>query len=183
MNYRQLASAAALCSASLFAQAETFTLTSPDIEHGEPMSKVFEYQGFGCSGDNLSPALQWENPPEGTNFYAIFAYDPDAPTGSGWWHWQVINIPASTTHIVRGAGSIDSEKLPQKARQIRNDYGEHAFGGACPPVGHGPHRYQFTVYALPQALDLPKGASAALTGYMVNANALASSTLETTYER
>lgn len=183
MKFKHIVSAAALAAASLYAQADDFTLASPDIKQGETMSKTFEYQGFGCNGDNLSPALRWENAPEGTESFAVFAYDPDAPTGSGWWHWQVINIPANTTELSRGAGSASGDLLPEGARQMRNDYGEHAFGGACPPEGHGPHRYRFTVYALPQVLDIPADASAALTGFMVNANALASSTIEATYQR
>lgn len=183
MPFKQRLALAVLCLAPALSLADSFTLSSADIQEGEAMASTFEYQGFGCNGDNLSPALSWEHAPEGTKTFAIFAYDPDAPTGSGWWHWQVINIPATTTQLPRGAGSADGESLPTGARHIRNDYGEYAFGGACPPVGHGVHRYQFTVYALPQALDIPEDASAALTGYMVKANALASSSIEALYQR
>lgn len=165
------------------ALAESFTLTSSDIKSGQYMAKAHEYTGFGCTGDNLSPQLSWHGAPEGTRAYAVFAYDPDAPTGSGWWHWQVVNLPASTTSLPTGAGSNAKNNLPVGATQIENDYGEPAFGGACPPVGDGAHRYRFTVFALSKKLELPTGASGALTGYMVNAHSLASASIETLYKR
>lgn len=167
----------AFCSAS--AMAATFTLTSQDIAEGHKMHRSFEYAGFGCQGDNLSPQLSWQNVPEGTKSFAITAYDPDAPTGSGWWHWSVINLPASLASLPRGA---DMTKLG--AREIRNDYGQHAFGGACPPKGHGMHRYQFTVWALPEEkLALDENSSAALVGFMLNSMALGKATLTATYVR
>ena len=159
------------------------TITSTDISHGSFMSKKHEFAGFGCSGDNLSPQLSWSNAPEGTKAFAIFAYDPDAPTGSGWWHWQVINIPADVTSIDTGAGVLNSKTLPKGARQISNDYGSADFGGACPPPGHGAHRYNFTVFALSTTLELPENPSSALTGFMVNANSLGSATLQALYKR
>lgn len=165
------------------AYAEGLTLTSKDIRHGEFMAKSQEFTGFGCKGDNLSPQLSWSGAPKGTQAFALLAYDPDAPTGSGWWHWQLVNIPASVTELVAGTGVEASKHLPSGSMQMRNDYGVHAFGGACPPPGDGAHRYQFTLYALKQPLNLPKDASAALTGYMVKANALASVTLEALYKR
>lgn len=110
-------------------------------------------------------------------------YDPDAPTGSGWWHWQVINIPKDTTSLSSGAGDIARELMPKGSVQMRNDYGVQGFGGACPPEGYGTHRYQFTIHALSKKLTLPDNASGALTGYMVRAHSLASSTLEALYKR
>jgi Raf kinase inhibitor-like YbhB/YbcL family protein len=166
-----------------FAEPATFTLSSTDIAQGKSMSKAQEFNGFGCAGDDLSPQLSWSGAPEGTVAYAILAYDPDAPTGSGWWHWQVVNIPAEVTSIASGAGKAESKTLPKGSMQIENDYGVAAFGGACPPQGHGAHRYQFTVHALSKKLELPANASGALTGYMVNANSLASSTIEALYKR
>ncbi|MDO6476126.1 YbhB/YbcL family Raf kinase inhibitor-like protein [Alteromonas sp. 1_MG-2023] len=165
------------------ASAASFTITSEDMAAGEPMSKEQEFKGFGCDGDNLSPQLSWHDAPAGTNFYALFVYDPDAPTGSGWWHWQVVNIPASTTELPTGAGSAGSMVLPEGSMQIVNDFGYAGFGGACPPEGHKAHRYQFTVFALPEKLSLPDNPSGALTGYMVNMNALGKATLEVTYQR
>jgi len=164
--------------------AETLTLSSNDITDGASMAKAHEFVGFGCSGKNLSPHLQWKHAPKGTKSFALTVYDPDAPTGSGWWHWQVINIPANVTTLEKGVGSVAQTLAPKGSRQIENDYGQKGFGGACPPKGHGPHRYQFTIYALSvKQLDLPENASGALAGYMIKANAIASSTLEALYER
>ena len=167
----------------LAVQAESFTLTSKDIRHGEFMDNAQEFTGFGCKGSNKSPQLSWSGAPKGTQAFALLAYDPDAPTGSGWWHWQLVNIPKNVSQLSAGAGTEAGKNLPAGSMQMRNDYGSHSFGGACPPPGDGAHRYQFTVYALKQKLELPKEASAALTGYMVNANALASATIEALYKR
>ncbi len=159
----------------------SFRLTSPDIQEGHFMAKSFEFNGFGCDGPNLSPALAWQNAPAGTKSFAITVYDPDAPTGSGFWHWLVVDIPASVTSLAQGAGNGD---LPAGSRSFTNDYGIKEFGGACPPQGHGMHRYQFTVWALPEAsLVVPDGASAAVVGFMLNATALAKATLTATYAR
>lgn len=163
--------------------ADSFTLSSTDIVEGKSMSKQHEFQGFGCTGDNLSPQLSWSGAPEGTEGFALLAYDPDAPTGSGWWHWQVVNIPKNVTTLAAGAGDPSNKRVPNNSLQIENDYGFAGFGGACPPKGHGVHRYQFTIHALSTPLDLPQNASGALVGYMVNANSLASSTIEALYQR
>ncbi|MFC0119108.1 YbhB/YbcL family Raf kinase inhibitor-like protein [Pseudoalteromonas xiamenensis] len=163
--------------------ADQFSLTSPDIQDGKMMSKTHEFQGFGCTGDNQSPALEWHNAPEGTKSFAVLVHDRDAPTGSGWWHWQVINIPATTLSLPRDAGNINGAKLPKGAMQIESDYGTAAFGGACPPPGHGVHHYTFTVHALSGNLELPATASGALVGYMVNANTIEKASIEALYER
>ena len=158
-----------------------FSVTSPDIQEGHFMDKTFEFNGFGCDGPNLSPALQWHNAPAGTLSFAVTVYDPDAPTGSGFWHWLVLDIPAVITELAQGAGN---GALPVGSRSFSNDYGIKEFGGACPPQGHGMHRYQFTVWALPTStLGVPDGASAAVVGFMLNANALAKATLTATYAR
>lgn len=173
-----------LCISALVAHGSlALELSSTDIGHGEFMAKAHEFTGFGCDGSNLSPALSWSGAPKGTEAFALLVHDPDAPTGSGWWHWQVINIPKNVTSLSTGAGKKDSKLMPKGSVQIENDYGVAAFGGACPPPGHGAHRYQFTLYALKQKLDLPANASGALTGYMVKANALASATIEALYKR
>ncbi|MGB1090609.1 MAG: YbhB/YbcL family Raf kinase inhibitor-like protein, partial [Oceanobacter sp.] len=135
-------------------------------------------------GGNTSPQLSWTGAPEGTEAYALMVHDADAPTGgAGFWHWQILNIPATATSLPAGAGSADSKLLPTGTEQRKNDYGLKGFGGACPPEGHGPHHYRFTLYALPQKLDIPSEASSAVVGFMVVGNALASTTLEATYER
>ncbi|WP_096087215.1 YbhB/YbcL family Raf kinase inhibitor-like protein [Agaribacterium haliotis] len=167
---------------ALCAPLNALELSSEDIKNGEFMDKAHEYQGFGCDGDNLSPELSWSEVPADTKAFALLAYDPDAPTGSGWWHWQLVNIPADVRHLPRGAGQEGSKLLPDNSVQMRNDYGANAFGGACPPKGHGKHRYQFTLYALSTPLQLPEQASAALVGYMVKAHAIDEASIEAYYQ-
>ncbi|MFT5420719.1 MAG: Raf kinase inhibitor-like YbhB/YbcL family protein [Candidatus Endobugula sp.] len=164
--------------------AGSLTLSSNDIEHEKFMDEKQEFNGFGCSGEDLSPHLQWSNAPKGTKSFAVTAYDPDAPTGSGWWHWQVINIPANVTQLSNNAGSVKESLSPSGSTQIKNDYGSRGFGGACPPEGHGIHHYRFTVHAISvEKLELPEDASGALTGYMINAHTIESSTIESLYKR
>ncbi|MFT2111389.1 YbhB/YbcL family Raf kinase inhibitor-like protein [Marinomonas sp. 2405UD68-3] len=170
-------------SAMSFADSSSFTLKSDDIRSNEMMPVAQEFKGFGCSGGNVSPQLSWSNPPMGTAAFAVTAYDPDAPTGSGWWHWQVVNIPADVRGLAADAGDSATQSLPKGSIQIKNDYGFSGFGGACPPKGHGTHRYQFTVHALSKPLELPEDASGALTGYMINAHSIAKSTIEALYRR
>lgn len=163
--------------ASNSALAGTLTLASIDIANGKFMAKAQEFQGFGCSGGNQSPQLSWSGAPQGTAAFAILVHDADAPTGSGWWHWQLVNIPKDVTSLAAGA------LAPAGSQQMRNDYGVKGFGGACPPSGHGVHHYRFTVHALSQKLELPEDASGALTGYMVRAHSLGASTIEALYRR
>jgi Raf kinase inhibitor-like YbhB/YbcL family protein len=169
-------------SSSVF--ADTLKLSSQDIADGEFMAKAQEFKGFGCDGGDLSPQLEWSGVPKGTKSFAITAYDPDAPTGSGWWHWQIVNIPLTVTEVATGAGSTKKDLAPKGSMQITNDYGNRGFGGACPPAGHGIHHYRFTVHALSvEMIELPEGASGALAGYMINANTIESSTIESLYKR
>ncbi|MFT7372815.1 MAG: Raf kinase inhibitor-like YbhB/YbcL family protein [Oleiphilaceae bacterium] len=169
---------------SLPAFAGTLTLSSNDIAQGKFMDKKQEFNGFGCSGEDLSPHLKWSNAPKGTKSFAITAYDPDAPTGSGWWHWQIINIPANVTESATNAGSAKEDLAPAGSTQIQNDYGVRGFGGACPPEGHGVHHYRFTLHAISvEKLQLPEDASGALAGYMINAHTIESSTIESLYKR
>lgn len=156
------------------ALANDFILTSPDIAEGQQLSSDFVFQGFGCEGGNMAPTLAWSGAPDGTESFAITVYDPDAPTGSGWWHWFVFNIPADVTSVPAGS-VIDGIELV-------NDYGAEGFGGACPPPGEV-HRYQFTVHALGTMLEIDSSVSNALAGFMVNANTLASSTITAVYNR
>ena len=173
-----------LLSAALGAHAGGFTLSSATIKPGATLTEAQVYKGFGCAGGNVSPALKWSGAPSGTKSYAVTLYDPDAPTGSGWWHWIVYNIPAATTELPEGAGAVGGAAVPAGATSGRNDFGSAAFGGACPPAGDRPHRYVFTVYALKtDKIDVPGDASAALIGFMVHANMLAKATLQTKYGR
>ena len=174
----------ALISLSTLTYASGFKLSSPEIKPGSTMAKSFEFNGFGCSGENRSPALKWSGAPRDTKSFAVTMYDPDAPTGSGWWHWVVINIPADTTELAANAGALNSTTLPKGAVQNRTDYGIAAWGGACPPQGDKPHRYIFTVYALKiDKIDVPADATAALTGYMIHANALGKASFTAKYGR
>ena len=162
--------------------SEAFVLISPDIAAGGIIPVRFAYRG--CGGENLSPALRWYGAPAGTQSLALTVFDPDAPTGSGWWHWLVYNLPASIDGLPQRAGDPAAGLLPPGAVQGRNDYGEHAWGGPCPPPGHGPHRYVFTLHALKvPRLDLPADASAAAIGFHIHFARLAEASFTATYER
>lgn len=154
------------------------TLTSADFRPNGAISMEQVFGGFGCTGKNISPALTWSGAPEGTKSFALLVHDPDAPTGgAGWWHWLVINIPASATGLAKDAGKADGTGLPAGAVHVSTDFGGPGWGGPCPPVGDKPHRYVFTLYALKtERLDV-SGVTASLAGYMVNGNALAKATL------
>lgn len=161
-----------------------FRLSSPDIQAGGSLSLTQVFKGFGCEGTNQSPALNWHNAPKGTQSFALTLYDPDAPTGSGWWHWVVYNLPADSRGLVAGAGAEDGRQLPPGTIQGRTDFGSPGFGGACPPVGDKPHRYVFRLHALKvPRLELPKDATAALIGYMIHQNSLAQTSFTAYYQR
>ena len=162
----------------------TFTLSSPDIATGGTIDAVFESDMFGCGGSNQSPVLQWCGAPAETASFAVTVYDPDAPTGSGWWHWMVVDIPADVQQLKANAGAKGGAHLPAGARQMRNDYGIWAWGGMCPPPGDKPHRYIFTVHALSVSkLDMPDDATTAIGGFMINAATLAKASFTATYSR
>ena len=162
----------------------TFILSSPDVPAGGTIDKRFEFDGFGCSGQNRSPALEWSGAPAGTRSFAVTVYDPDAPSGSGWWHWFVVNIPADVNALKADAGAVGSVNLPKGAAHVRIDYGVAGFGGVCPPEGDPPHRYVFTVHALGvEKLEIPADATAALAGFMVNGNAIGKASFEARYGR
>ncbi|MCJ2164298.1 MULTISPECIES: YbhB/YbcL family Raf kinase inhibitor-like protein [unclassified Pseudodesulfovibrio] len=158
--------------------ADGFTLTSPTVKDGGTLPPKHLLNGFGCTGENISPALQWQNPPAGTRSFAVTVYDPDAPTGSGWWHWVVFDIPKTATGLAEGG------RLPEGTVQSRTDFGAPGYGGACPPEHHGEHRYIFTVHALNvEKLDLGADSSAAMVGFFLNAHSLGSATLTARYGR
>ncbi|RVU17115.1 YbhB/YbcL family Raf kinase inhibitor-like protein [Methylobacterium oryzihabitans] len=163
------------------AQAQEFRLSSASMSEGVPLSSSQVFDGFGCKGGNVSPQLSWSGAPKGTRSFAITLYDPDAPTGSGWWHWTVVNIPASATALESGASG--GRALPTGAVETTNDYGTAGFGGACPPPG-AMHRYVVTVHALAtERLTLPEKASNALVGFMIGANTIAKAQLTAVYTR
>lgn len=163
------------------AKAEDFTVKSNDIKQDQTLSIEQVFKGFGCEGKNLSPQLEWSGAPKETKSFAITCYDPDAPTGSGWWHWSVFNIPANVMTLEKNASVT---KLPNGAVQGRTDFGTSEFGGACPPVGDKAHRYIFTVFALnTDKIDLDKNASGALVGYYLNQHAIAKTSITAKYKR
>ena len=158
-------------------------LTSPDVPGNSRLTMKEVFNGFGCTGQNVSPALRWTGAPAGTKSFAITVYDPDAPTGSGWWHWMVYDIPSTATSLPSGAGT-NASALPVGSVQGMTDFGAKQWGGPCPPVGDKPHRYIFTVFALKIAkLDVPATATSAFIGYNLNANALAKDTFTALYGR
>ena len=150
-----------------------FRLTSPDIKPNGLIQMEQVFNSFGCTGKNISPALAWSGAPADTKSFALLVHDPDAPTGgAGWWHWLMVNIPATGTGLAKDAGKADGSNLPAGAVHVNTDFGGPGWGGPCPPVGDKPHRYNFTLYALKtERLDM-SGASASLAGYMVNGNAV-----------
>lgn len=156
------------------AHAGGFKLRSADIKPGGRIADEQVFEGFGCTGKNVSPALAWSGAPAGTKSFALLVHDPDAPTGgAGWWHWVVTNIPADAGELPKGAGKADGSGLAGGAQQIRTDFGDPGWGGPCPPVGDKPHRYQFTLHALKvEKLELPADATASLAGFMINANSI-----------
>lgn len=135
-----------LASAAAAGPNDVFILNSPDL--GDRVAPAQVYSKFGCGGGNISPALSWTPGPKGTKSYAVTVFDPDAPTGRGWWHWVLVNIPPDVTHLDAGAGTPDAGKIPAGSKQVKNDFGTLGYGGPCPPPGDIPHRYIFTVYAL-----------------------------------
>jgi len=155
------------------AAAEGFYLSSTDVQGQIGNDQVFN--SFGCTGKNISPQLHWQNAPKGTKSFAITAYDPDAPTGSGWWHWLVFNIDKSVDTIKTGAST---KAMPAGAIESITSYGSKGFGGACPPVGDKPHRYIFTVYALDiEKIDQPADARPELIGFFLNSHAIAKASI------
>lgn len=166
-----------------------FTLTSPTVSADQMLPEAQVLQGFGCKGGNWSPGLQWQGVPAGTRSFALTLFDPDAPTGSGWWHWVVYNLPAQTRALPEGVGLQNAEQarragMPAQAVQGRTDFGKPGYGGACPPAGDPAHRYVFTLWALDtEALQLDEDASAALVNFMIRQHALGSTQLTARYKR
>lgn len=162
---------------------ETFVLTSSDVREGQTIASAHLFNGMGCTGQNRSPALEWAGAPAGTRSLAITLYDPDAPTGSGWWHWVMYNIPPNVSRLPAGAGDPSRSLMPGVTEGI-TDFGKPGYGGPCPPQGDRPHRYIFTVHALDvDRLDVPPNATAAFIGFNIHAHRLGSATLTARYGR
>jgi Raf kinase inhibitor-like YbhB/YbcL family protein len=159
-------------------------LTSNDFSDGDYLAYdhvlSVDY-GFGCEGGNRSPHLAWSDAPDGTESFTLTCYDPDAPTGSGFWHWLVVNIPAAVTELAAGAGNPGGA-LPAGALQTRTDFGAPGYGGPCPPQGDHPHRYIFTIHAVGGTLPVEADTSAAVVGFQLHFNTLAKATLMGLYK-
>ena len=164
----------------------TFKVTSDSFKDGDYLAQAHILSadfGFGCAGGNQSPHLQWSGAPAGTKSFAITCFDPDAPTGSGFWHWLVVNIPANVTKLPLGAGNKGGA-LPAGALQTRTDFGAPGYGGPCPPEGDHPHRYLFTVFAVSaDRLDVKADTSAAVVGFNLHFNTLAKAELMGLFKR
>jgi Raf kinase inhibitor-like YbhB/YbcL family protein len=156
----------------------TFHLRSDDITDGQPLEKRFAHPSVG--GENVSPHLAWTGHPEPTRGFVVTCYDPDAPTGSGFWHWVLVNLPATTTQLPTGAGAPGD--LPPGAFHVRNDFGPAAYGGSAPPAGDIPHRYVFTVHAVDAPLQVDASVSPAVVGFNLAFHTLARGILRVTYQ-
>lgn len=162
----------------------TLDVTSDDIENGKVLPNSCVADIMGCTGDNLSPHLRWSGAPAGTESFAVTCYDPDAPTGCGFWHWVLFDLPATVSELPRGAGSGAMQGLPPGAVHARNDTGALGYVGAAPPPGHGDHRYVFAVHALSvPTLGLDETATPAFVGFTMTANTLARGVIVATYGR
>ncbi len=163
------------------------TLTSASFNEGDLLGTdliLSEAFGFGCSGGNLSPQLSWSGAPAGTESFALTCFDPDAPTGSGFWHWVVANIPADVTSLPLGAGDPASGLMPAGALEVRTDFGKPGYGGPCPPQGANVHRYIFTLHAVGmKSLPVTADTSAAIVGFYLNFNTLEKVSLIGLYRR
>ncbi|MQA97090.1 MAG: YbhB/YbcL family Raf kinase inhibitor-like protein [Streptosporangiales bacterium] len=159
----------------------SFSVTSDDIRDGETMPRKLVFGAAG--GDNISPHLRWEGFPAETRGFAVTCFDPDAPTGSGFWHWVLFDVPGDVTELPSGAGSGAFEGLPKGAVHARSDFGTKEYGGAAPPQGHGPHRYIFAVHALDtDKLGPDSDATPAFVGFNLFFHTLARGLITVTYE-
>ncbi len=171
---------AALAAATVLSAgaAQALSLTSPDIKPGAKFADEQVFNSWGCPGKNVSPALSWSGAPKGAKSFAVTIFDPDAPTGSGFWHWAIFNIPADATGLAKGAGDPKSDAAPKGAIQTHNDFSLAGYGGPCPPKGDKPHHYHITVYAVDvDKLDADENATPAVIGFNLHFHTLAKATL------
>lgn len=162
--------------AATSSNGQTFTLKSNELGGQATMKQVFN--GFGCTGDNISPQLYWENAPQNTKSFAVTIYDEDAPTGSGWWHWIIFDIEKNIYELKSGAGNLKKQIAPKNSVQSKTDFGMPGYGGPCPPEGQGFHKYTVTIYALKtEKLGLDSNANPALVGFYLQQNTIEKSSM------
>ena len=163
--------------------AAPLTLVSPDFSDGGELPQWARSGLTGAGGEDVSPELRWSGAPEGTRSFVVTCFDPDAPTQSGWWHWAVHGIPATTSSLPRNAGDPAAGLLPPGAITLRGDAMLERYHGASPPAGHGAHRYSFTVFATDlETVDIPADAPPALLTFSIHDHTLARATIHGTSE-
>jgi Raf kinase inhibitor-like YbhB/YbcL family protein len=162
----------------------SFSVTSTDVADGKTLATPQVSGIFGAGGEDVSPQLSWSGFPPETRSFVVTVYDPDAPTASGFWHWAVVDIPASVTSLPSGAGDESGSGLPEGAFQLANDAGLKRYLGAAPPAGHGPHRYITVVHAVDvESLGIPQDATPAFLGFNLFGHTLARAVLTPVYEQ
>src|SRR3954468_3461692 len=184
MASASLAGAQAAKATAKKARAGPFRVTAPDLVTKGRIDVSHAFNGMGCTGQNISPALSWSNPPAGTKSFAVTMYDPDAPTGSGFWHWVVFDIPVNIKELKSGVGDLTKNIAPAGSIQSITDFGKPGYGGPCPPEGHGFHEYLITVYALKtDKLGLYQNASPAYVGFNLWGNTIAKASIVMYFKR
>src|SRR4051794_23310044 len=155
----------------------SFTVTSDDVAQGLPLADAHV-----ADKGNTSPHLSWSGAPDSTKSYVVTAYDPDAPTPSGFWHWVVVDVPADVHELPAGAGESDAT-LPEGAFHVANDVGAKSFTGAAPPEGDHPHRYYFAVHAVGEdTLGVDGDASPAAVSFNLAFKTLGRAIVQGTYQ-
>ena len=184
--YKMALAAAVVAFSALSASAalaQSMSVTSAEVSDGATITDAQVANVFGCKGGNISPSLKWSGAPSDTKSFAITVYDPDAPTGSGFWHWVLVGVPASVCELPRGAGASDAPQ-PPGAFHVRNDYGTLDYGGSAPPPGDRPHCYVFAFHAVDtDDLGLTPAVSPAVVGFTLAFHTIARATLRATYQR
>jgi Raf kinase inhibitor-like YbhB/YbcL family protein len=167
---------------SLLPQVGSFTVTSTDIADGKQLDHEHVHTGVAPDAGNESPALAWSRFPEETKSFAVTCFDPDAPTPSGFWHWVLVDLPASTTSLGSNAGAAGAA-LPGGAFHARNDWGSKDYGGAYPPPGDVAHRYYFVVHAVDvETLGVDDSASPAVVSFHLALHTLARAIIVPTFQ-
>lgn len=166
------------------AKDKKMSVESTSWKDGQAITNAYVFNSFGCSGENISPNIKWKNLPATTKSIAVTIYDPDAPTGSGWWHWIIYNISPKMSGLREGEGTFGESKIANGASQNGTDFGSPGYGGPCPPAGDKPHHYTLTAHALDvEKLELPANATGAMAGFYINQHTIAKSSLTALYGR